>query len=433
MLKAIHKKTKKLISANKIERDPSWMGTEKDEWIAPSFEIENYKSFKERNEDVKVSFVKAHKKENIPYIAHFRIMDKKAIPAVENESPKHKLSKEGIYEDLINNKITIYNKPIKQMITAEWDDIDFEYRLSTRKTSVIADVILTFKERDILYGKGIVFEIQLSPQNEEITEDRTYDRILEGYSVVWLWDGMFGKDNKLKNKNIEIIPYLKAIKDYEETHNKNLLDNLNDVSRKIDDSMYYKLKQIEQLISQKKLSIDKESSKIESLQEEYVSQISERLKDLTSESKKEIKEQLKKSYQVFLENINNSKEIVANLDYEKIVDTITQKEVDLIRTKLNEDLRAEIEKKVKDKMDSLIIKDILDDVIPKIEKRYEDLDGEIWCSCNDCRKKFILRGMEFEKGKAYCEICFGQLEDNWMKRYYEINKKRKKDDLDNYS
>ena len=48
MLKAIHKETEKIVSAVELIRKPEWYGKEKDNFIAPHPEIENWNELKER-------------------------------------------------------------------------------------------------------------------------------------------------------------------------------------------------------------------------------------------------------------------------------------------------------------------------------------------------------------------------------------------------
>lgn len=280
MLKAIHKKSGKLVTAFKLESDASYIRKEKDKWISPYVEIDNWKFLKEKGvKEVEVSFVRSHVRKinnkNTSVISHFRINNKYAKPNPLNESEEHKLAKEGIYEDVINNEIKINGKRIRDLF--EIDDVYIEHRLSKSKNSKIADVIINFDKKDIEYWKGIIFEIQLSPQNFEQTEDRTYDRILEGYSVVWLWEGMFNKDNKLKNKEVTVIPYLKASEEYKKKKKIEFCEEINQYGILIDK----KVEEAKRLID-KKIEVELENKLQKKINRKVILYMENRFRNLYS-------------------------------------------------------------------------------------------------------------------------------------------------------
>ena len=76
MLKAINKKTGKLVPAFKLEEDSTWIGKQKETWIAPYPGIENWRFLKEKGiKEVEVSFVKSYNKnDGTPIRTHFSIM-----------------------------------------------------------------------------------------------------------------------------------------------------------------------------------------------------------------------------------------------------------------------------------------------------------------------------------------------------------------------
>ncbi len=220
MLNAIHKKTGKVIEAFKLRTDPLWLKCNEEEWIAPFPEISNWEELKQKEIfEVKVSYVKAHKSNRdgsfFMVRDYFRITTEGAKDKSENESEEHKLAKEGIYYNLIEEKLTLMfgNEEFKPSSLGKFN-LEIEERLSRNKTAKIGDVVMTFENPHQSLGKGIVFEIQLSPQNQEKTEERTYDRVKQGYSVVWLWHGMFSL-NELKNKKLIIIPFRTALEEYD--------------------------------------------------------------------------------------------------------------------------------------------------------------------------------------------------------------------------
>jgi len=60
-LYAKHKKTGKIISAEKIIADSSWIGTQNDEWIAPEGLVDNIVDLKVKGiNEVKMFFRKGH-------------------------------------------------------------------------------------------------------------------------------------------------------------------------------------------------------------------------------------------------------------------------------------------------------------------------------------------------------------------------------------
>ena len=238
MLNAIHKKTGKRIEAHKLRLDASWVGCKSDEWIAPSPEVSNWEELKARNIfEVKVSYIKNHKSQrdgNFYEVRdHFRIITEGAKDRSENESEEHKLAKEGIYYNIIDNKIDLVwgNNKVKPESLGSFG-LEIEERLSQNKCAKIGDVVMTFETPHEILGKGIVFEIQLSNQTEEKTLERTYDRVKQGYSVVWMWDGMFCL-NKLINPELEVIPFRTALDEYDVLK----IEEVNTIGRVIDNKI----------------------------------------------------------------------------------------------------------------------------------------------------------------------------------------------------
>jgi len=415
MLKAIHKKTGKIISAFKIENDSSWVGTEKDEWIAPRPEIYNWKFLKDQGiNEVELSFVKSHIRningQKILICAHFRIECEKAILHPEHESEEHKLAKEAIYEKVINNEILIDKKPIRDLFQIE--DLDFEYRISKSKKSKIADIIVIFKEEDKRFGKGIVFEIQFSHQNMEITEDRTYDRVIEGYSVVWLHETDF-EDNKLINNDVLVVPFSKALKEYQEI----IKSEWKEKSRYYGNIFEEKVKgEIEKytLFSNSTLKKWKEMEENilngwESLNESYTlheKSLQEHLNKKVNDFSIEVMNKMDSFITEKLKDEEIIKRIVSIVDYNKISNSLSEDYHNWMHHNLSKVITEETEK-MKDRIYSLLTEQIQNEVIPKIEKDFKmNIKGEIFCKCHQCQKDFPIRSMEFKNGWAYCSDCF---------------------------
>lgn len=415
MLNAIHKKTGKLVSVFKLTRDTSWIGTEKDEWITPKSEnLDWNRLLNEGINEVKVSYIKTHTREydgkKRIVIPHFRIQSddiirKYCLP----ESKEHELAKNGIYDEIYNDTLLVKGKPLS--ILGEIDDIIIEDKLSKSQKSKIADVSLTFKNQHPLYGKGIVFEIQFSYQNKDTTEERTYDRILEGYSVVWLWDKCF-RNNNLINKEIEVIPFLKAIEEYkelkEEELNSKIKRNSFLIDKKIDDS--------------NKIFNDLYNDFLSKLQKkvtEFDSYSHETLTDFKTQSHEQQSTTLNKINTEINEIIK--KEISSiDIDYDILKeDMISYFSNDAIKNMIMDKIFSNLEGSIKERISNIKEEEIIKTIKERIkeeEKKYISIDGFIAINCKTCGKSYPVHAMQFEKTNCYCQICFDNLPDNWMKR-----------------
>lgn len=418
MWKAINKKTGLLIPAFKIEWDASWIGKEREEWIAPYPQIENWKFLKEKGiNEVKVSFVKSYIREDgVKVRTHFRIVTEFAREIV-NESEEHLLAKEGIYEDVIDNLLKINGKSIRDLF--QIDDIDFEYHLSKSRFSKIADVIVTFKEKDVQYGKGIIFEVQLSNQTKENTDDRTYDRIIEGYSVVWLWDGMFNTNNKLKDKEVILIPYLKALEEYKEKKKEEFNEEINLYGNVIDK----KIQEAKSELAKEKLILNNEFYKINNT----VSLINESIKNeknnlilsLKEKTILEIYPEIKKT----LLDENSLKTLLTNsINYSYLADIISNKEISILKEKLQEKIQKEIDTEIKSKIKEEIINDSIKKILAKVEEKYANVKINVFTECEGCKNKFPVPMVMYDKGNPYCPKCFDALPTNWRKEHDEWSK-----------
>ena len=312
---AIHKSTGKHVSAFQIIKNLEWKGKEREEFIAPFHGVGNWKWLEQKGiKEVKVSFVKQHTRERFgnteTIVSHFRIITEGAIENPENESEEHKLAKEYIYNESIEDNINLKisgNKNKKLSEIGEIIDIRIERGVGKKR----ADVLIKFKEFDKIYGKGIAFEIQLSPQTITTTEKRNYDRASYGYSIVWIWD----KDINEKNE-YELIPYNEAIDKYHEQINQRFNENLWDVDERVNE----KLIEIESNFSEKynhygirkqviKTEIESNLNKLEDLKNKTIFEI--------NKSEDNLKQEIKNQQQLLEEKIK--KEIQENLK-EKLTD-----------------------------------------------------------------------------------------------------------------
>ncbi len=213
MLQAIHKASGKIVSSFMLRNSLEWQGKEKEEYIAPYHEVDNWDQQRVKGiNECKVIYVRRHKRyedtDREEVISeHFRIETDGFIENRENESEEHKFAKKYIYDNWEN--LIVYNfdnKKISEL--ANLKDIRIERGIGQKRV----DVLIKFDKWHEILGYGIAFEIQISPQREDKTILRSYDRATYGYSVCWLWS----EDLRNFKNNIKIIPYRDALKEYEE-------------------------------------------------------------------------------------------------------------------------------------------------------------------------------------------------------------------------
>lgn len=212
MDRAINKSTQQIVSAFEVYKNGSYQNLTKGEWIAPKDSISNWEDITE--EDTYIFYKPEcdvhYKSGKIGTRApHFSVYpDSKAI--TEPETEEHKKLKNWLFNRLKNNDLEIrYSKGIKphkydnrlklSELQINWNDYEIEVTTKGSK-KLRADILLPFKIKDMFLGNGVIFEIQLSQQNEEQTYERTIERALHGYSVVWL----FEKDFVIEEDNIEL-------------------------------------------------------------------------------------------------------------------------------------------------------------------------------------------------------------------------------------
>jgi len=461
MFKAIHKETGELISAFKLTKDTKWVGKEREEFISPRPEIFNFKELEKKGiKEVPVSYVKSHERNYKNYkrlvSPHFRIELKEAIPNLESESYEHKIAKEGIYEEIYFDNLLIEGKKISDLGIIK--EIDIEHHLSPTKKSKIVDVYLEFEKEHKLYGKGIVFEIQFSSQNKYLTEERTYDRILKGYSVIWLWENSFDKNYNLINKNLPITPFIQALKEYEliaEDNYKNKLNKLSSIyENKIKESKDYLdicledfkintkrimdfIKEYESKVYERKENLDRKEKTFKEdiaiLSSEQESKLKQKYQIIQEEQLKTIN----KIYQKIKEDFSNDEKlkeiILSSINYEELSQRIYKKSEE----KLIKSILFNIEKKhnlneLKNLAEKELFKNIKEIIIPKLEGQFNILNGFAMFKCSKCKnnKRVSAARVDNELG-LICGTCYFQeksiKDSNWYKRYKEereMNEKR---------
>ena len=445
MIKAIHKESNEFVSAFKLTKDAKWIGKERELFIAPRPEISNWDYLKQEGiDEVIVSYVKTHTRNinerKILVIPHFRIETKKANPNQESESQEHLLAKEGIYEEIFMDLLTIKDKKISEI--AKIKDIDIEMKLSPSKKSKIADVLVTFEKDHSLYGKGIVFEIQFSYQNSERTEERTYDRINEGFSVCWMWNYMF-KDNKLKNKELDIIPFRIAIKDFEDKNKAEWIRDINKISKIYEN----KIKELDTQLTLKENAFNKKTNSILDYLEKYKQNNKEileyqekRIKEFADSTVDFSKEALNQFKDKTMFEISNSEEIkksiIKSLDIKELTEKTSIRIIDLTRDSILNRIDDLINKYVNNSVDFVKINEQVKDridtqIIPRVREAWKIIKGDVFFTCQNCKKiKRVKVARVNPHGEGIlCGECFmvkkGILESSWYKRDKEERDKGK--------
>jgi len=362
---AIHKKTKKHISAYQITKSLEWKGREREKFIAPYHEVGNWEELKKKGiKEVKVSFVIRHIRKyrsgKTLVDAHFRIETKGARENLENESEEHKLAKEHIYFKAIENKLILKVKSIGSKKLSELGEIE-DIRIEKGVGRKRADVLVKFKENKI-YGKGIAFEIQISPQSNQETIKRNYDRASYGYSIVWIWSD----DLKEDNNEYELIPYNEALEEYKKQIKEEINQELWDISKRA----YEKISEINNEIGK---TLNSWNLKREQLKQDIISSmqtLSKIYENIKEDTKDRIKEEILKNIKGFNFSELSEQYFKDNLDI-KLNSFLEEKNI-LIDNKISTLLNSIIQNKSKEESFNKEIEDHLDKLIYNYDSKIKN-------------------------------------------------------------
>jgi len=225
----IHSDTGKTITAFILENDATWVGREKEIFYATPL-------YCEKDQKIKMIFVKTYRKKNNTVVsAYFRKKkgEQNLRTNISGESDEHKIAKQNIYEGIYSGKIKINGESLNK---EKVKNIYIEYR-TTGSTYVIPDITVELKEEDSVYGNGFNIEIQLSSQTENKTKERSYDRLINGFSVVWLWGNNFNKNMEFIGDDIKINPYKLSLKELEGINEKEFLNKVNRYGEIVDEKI----------------------------------------------------------------------------------------------------------------------------------------------------------------------------------------------------
>ena len=366
MYVAIHKETGRHISSYQIVNSLEWKGKEREEFIAPYHEIGNWEELKRKNiKEVKVSFVIGHSRtydSGKTFVdAHFRIETEEARENLENESEEHQLAKEHIYLKAINDELNIKIKSIggkKLTEIGEIEDIKIEKGVGRKR----ADVLIKFKDLHNIYGKGIAFEIQISPQSDKETIKRSYDRASYGYSIVWIWSN----DLKEENNEYELIPYNEALEEYKKQIKEDINKELWDISKRADEKVNEINLDINKNLNSWRIKREQLKNDISSSME-TLSKIYESLKEDTKERmEKEILDNIKGfnfseiSTQYFKDNLGNK------------LNEFLEERNNLIDGKINNLLLKKIEKKLGEEVFNKKIEECLNSLLKDYDSKIKN-------------------------------------------------------------
>lgn len=342
-LYAKHKKTGKIVSAERINSDASWIGCQNDEWVAPEGIVENIIDLKLKGiNEVKMFYRKGSLREVNEKLTIWRPCffkeNKEAILTEDRgESHEHKIAKEKIYNLLWDKNLkfvvgkdvlTIYDLP-------DFEDILIEERLSDNKDSKIADIMIKLKKVSEYFGRGIIIEVQLSKQNNEITDYRTWKRVEEGYNTVWLFANDFDKEGNLIDKRIVLKPFSQVKEEYQAIIDADISQRINSYGRILDTKlvkfeltanqtiadMSYKLQMLEEKLYEKaersKEVITKIGTEIEKKKEDTLVKTKElmdlQVKNIVENRKDSIEQELSEKIREDITSYFNKSDYALNM------------------------------------------------------------------------------------------------------------------------
>jgi len=267
MFTAIDDNLGKIISSAAISLDIRYNNIEDMQFSADPNEIINYEEVLKKNniKKIPVSYKKNHVRKyengkNINVTQHFFIVNGKKLGVKHiNESIYHKRIKNFIYGEMLNvasnfkfmysnisnnnfnkqNYITmktLYNAiNLLDIRTITSGDL-FEVSMKDVYNCKRADILLPFKKKHDVLGEGIVIEVQLSKQNNETTDKRTFDRAIKGYSVCWVDRSHFvdyKSDNLQIVKHPTLHSYLSVVSKYADNVQAKIYSDLQITKNKI--------------------------------------------------------------------------------------------------------------------------------------------------------------------------------------------------------
>jgi len=404
MDRAINKNTGKLISAFEIFNNGSYQNLTKGEWIAPQDSIHNWDEITE--EDSYVHYVKEKeyinfKKSHVSCSPYFAIYPNSKAKTIA-ETKEHKMLKNWLFDkfkkddlEIVYSKATKkykYNNSVKlSNLNINWNQYSIEVPIRGKK-NLQADILLPFLSKHPVLGFGIIIEVQLSSQNEKQTFERTEDRAISGYSVIWLFKNDFElnleeNEFELKNNQLKVYSWISELKYSGKKFVRNLKLTVEDQCRYLDE---------------KKLELNNKIDELNSLKEKIIQETKDEIKEYFdlkfSVIAEDIIEEVSKKVSFVLSNkfFEDNKTEVYTFIKKLIKEETLEKIQDEVISKIWSNESNEISKKIERINDFIIYKEFVSDP-PKCPKcggnvrlKYSKFDdNKIWAPCenHDCNYK----------------------------------------------
>jgi len=414
---AIHKETNKPVSIYRLRNSLEWKGKEREEFIAPKHEVGNWLELKEKEiEEVKVCFVQRHLRKGEWVKPHFRIVTEGAESYPESE--EHILAKEKIYEKAIEDKIILNVKSIKRKLSeiGQIEDITIESGVGKKR----ADVLIKFKEFNKIYGEGIAFEIQISPQKDTKTLKRNYDRASYGYSIVWIWDGDINKKNEYN-----LIPYNEAIETYQEQIKNEFNRELWDINKRKEETILEIRKEINEELKPLRIQRDIIEGKIN----EYINQVKDIENNLINSLEEILKEKIRNKLDTYFRDFKISEEVIKpylkNASFIKMeeLNEYSSNEIKKLKENFHEkisnvgrSIESSVSREINKKIDEITHLNIDEDIKKINELIAKKIDQAKRIDIEECSKNEIAQAIQnlegdFKKtildkiGLSICEKC----------------------------
>lgn len=450
-LVGFHNISKEFIPAEHLVNNPEWMNKKDDEWLMPESEILNLTEIRQKGIIPFCTFIDGYKrKDDTPVRAHFRIKDNKVKTYDrENESEEHRLAKEEIYYKIYDNAIS-FDIGGKEYYPKDLGG--FKVFIEKGVGSKRADVLLLLDKEHPIIGNGIVVEVQLSRQTFDKTDLRSYDRALQGYSCVWLFENNFNDDGiintrlkvkifrELLDKYSEIVSnrdaekisvyssFLnKVIEDYSITLNeiesklsyikRYTEDKLNNFNEQIENEIVKDLQPIKEVVKEEmKSEFENNSNTLRKLANENL--------QLAEEKIKEQNKLLEEKYAEAIDNLkvnsmdkmkNELKELSKNIEkklfdeglFEQYVsdrlNEIVNEKIDINYNKITEDLKQKIENKSSEIVKNTAEKISKDFIENHVNIEIENLDKKVDNKIDGSIKEIIEDKLDKEGFKSSFE------------------------------
>ncbi len=361
MFFAINEKTKQPVRSMDIYIDPSYIEPYKDKWYAPESEILNIEELKEKGiKKIEVRYVKQcrkplrKRKGTFLVRPHFNIIKKEELGIITHPQDLfHNKILNWIFNYILQEETTLrfcystyyINKKKKENII-DIKELNIDKLSWDREISIVgkytkknrADIYVRFKNRKLLFGEGIIFEIQLTKQTEKEIKERTLERGLKGYSVCWIFEKDFDIGEEefiLKTDTLKLIPHAEILKEYDNKKFEKWKNVVEENSRYIDKTILKQKEHFERLNKEKY----KKQIEINKLFINHTKQFNEQ-KDYINKRLKEIKS---KGIESFKEDI---KDIIPKIDKDNILDEIKN----YIKTQINQEFFFDISEKIESKI-----------------------------------------------------------------------------------